>query len=70
MTAKRVTATGNGSGLVSGGTLTVVDSSVTGSTSADIASVRRPRLRNVTCETSVQILQSLPEPPWSVCSND
>jgi len=70
MTAKGVTATGNGVGLASGGTLTVVDSSITGSTSADIASVRRPRLRNVTCETSVQILQNMPEPPWGVCSND
>jgi hypothetical protein len=72
MTARRVTATGNGTGLVSGGSLSVADSSITGSTVADIASVRRPHLRNVVCEKSLQIipLQSTTAPPWGVCSND
>ena len=70
--ATRVTATGNGIGLGSGRSLTIADSSITGSTSVDIESVRRPRLRNVVCETSAQLLlpQNTLGPPWGVCSND
>jgi hypothetical protein len=72
MTAKRVTATGNGIGLGSGGSLIIADSSITGSTSADIESVRRPRLRNVVCEKSAQLVlpQNTLGPPWGVCSGD
>ena len=72
ITAKGVTATGNGTGLGSAGSLTVADSSITGSTSADIESVRRPRLRNVVCDKSAQLLlpQNTLGPPWGVCSND
>jgi len=72
LTAKGVTATGNGIGLGSGRSLAIADSSITGSTSVDIESVRRPRLRNVVCETSAQLLlpQNTLGPPWGVCSND
>jgi hypothetical protein len=71
ITAKNVTATGNGTGLGSGRSLTVADSSITGSTSADIESVRRPRLRNVVCDKSAQLLlpQNALGPPWGVCRN-
>src|SRR5262245_21843000 len=71
LTAKSVTATGNGAGLGSGGSLTVADSSSTGSTSVDIEIVRRPRLRNVVCDKSAQLL--LPQNtvgPRGVCRND
>src|SRR5262249_56579632 len=67
-----VTAAGNGIGLGSGRSLTIADSSITSSTSADIASVRRHRLRNVVCQKSAQLLlpQNTPGPPWGVCSDD
>jgi hypothetical protein len=71
ITAKDVTATGNGIGLGSARSLTVADSSITGSTSADIESVRRPRLRNVVCDKSAQLLpRNTLGPPWGVCRND
>jgi hypothetical protein len=72
ITAIRVTATGNGAGLGSAGSLTIVDSSITGSTSVDIESVRRPRLRNTVCGKSAQLLlpQNTLGPPWGVCTDD
>jgi hypothetical protein len=72
ITAIRVTATGNGAGLGSAGSLTIVDSSITGSTIVDIESVRRPRVRNTVCGTSAQLLlrQNTLGPPWGICSND
>src|SRR5262249_27176359 len=72
ITAIRVKATGNGAGLGSAGSLTIVDSSITGSTSVDIESVRRPRLRNTVCGKSAQLLlpQNTLGPPWGVCAND
>jgi hypothetical protein len=72
ITAIKVTATGNGAGLGSAGALTIVDSSITGSTSVDIESVRRPRLRNTVCGKSAQLLlpQNTLGPPWGVCTND
>ena len=72
LTATGVTATGNGIGLASGRSLAIANSSITGSTSTDIESVRRPRLRNVVCEKSAQLLlpQNVLGPPWGICSND
>ena len=71
-----LTATGNGYGVASNGSIRIANSSVTGSTSADIASVRAPRLRGVSCETSFSLVPAASGngydlgPPWGVCSND
>jgi hypothetical protein len=58
----------SGEGLVclyGGGKL--VDSTVTGSTTVDIATFRRPKLVNSTCGTSRHDPSGV---PWGVCTND
>src|SRR5262245_37686037 len=72
LSATRVTATGNGIGLGSGRSMAIAESIITGSTTVDIESVRRPRLRNVVCEKSAQLVlpQNTLGPPWGVCSED
>jgi hypothetical protein len=50
----------------------LVDSSVTGSAVADVASGRFPRLTNTSCDRSVQLDSSgvATATPWGVCTND
>lgn len=52
--------------LYGGGTL--VDSTVTGSAGADLATFRRPRIINSTCGTSRFVDPA--GSPWGVCTND
>jgi len=71
-----ITATGNGFGVASNGSIRIANSTITGNTSADIASVRAPRVRAVTCETSFSLVPAAIGygydlgAPWGVCSND
>jgi hypothetical protein len=63
-----LTSVGGFIGINSGGTVTLVDSSVTGSTYRDIVSRRLPRLTNTTCGRSGR--SDDPLTSWGVCSDD
>jgi hypothetical protein len=71
---RNFTALGNGRwGLWSRARATLIDATLTGNSSGDVATALRPRLRNTTCETSVvadpqAINASLGT--WGVCLND
>jgi hypothetical protein len=66
---KNLTATGNAGGGVAGHpTVALRDATVQDNTIADVQSERAPKLKDVTCGTSMQSLS--PEQSWGVCSAD
>jgi hypothetical protein len=74
--ASGLAVTGGEYGVISDGSAKISDSSITGNTAGDIETVRRPRVRNVVCDHSAQLVptgqpgQFAVGPPWGVCSGD
>jgi len=63
-----LTASGNGIAGLEVGALGLRDSALSGNGQFDVGSVRKPRLRNSTCERSRDL--SPPFGPWGVCTLD
>jgi hypothetical protein len=58
-------------GVMTTGRITLIDSSVTGATLADIVSSRMPRLTGTTCDRSARIdANVITSTTWGVCAND
>ena len=70
--ADTLTATNNGGYGVAGNRVALRDSTVTGNSPADIASVGRPRLITVTCDKSVSLdrYSHTPIGTWGLCAAD
>ena len=68
--ATGLTATGNHGGVLAYPSLSLRDSTLVGNTGFDLGSERTPRLKNVTCDKSLQAPGAIDGPSWGVCAQD
>jgi hypothetical protein len=70
ISASGLTATGNlGGGVVGYPSVTLRDSTLSGNTSSDIASERRPHIKETACGTSMNLLDPFRQ-SWGICALD